>query len=426
MRATALVLLAGALASASASNYAHHFYSNKSGHIIPREELSNAATVYICHRIQDVELKAGEEALLESPGYPGKYPNGKKCGWNLKASDDSTIDISCPIFDLKKPSRAGVCKSDYLSMDGFKFCGKESVTATMTGGTTKLRFRSKKGRKYPGFQCRADALAKVTPPSVTVPPFSSCACGKVNRATRIVGGNKTEVNEYPWQVAMVSRRDTQVFCGATLINSRFVLTAAHCTHNLKAIHTQVLLGNHLQNKVDSNEKRVNVKRIIDHPQYNKKNMDKDLSLLELAEELDLADLAPEIAPACLPNPEKEYDDVVAIVSGWGALSTGGKQPNALQEVDVKTMTNDACNKKYGDGEIQKSMLCAENKKKDSCQGDSGGPLVTSENGTFSIIGVVSWGYDCASPKFPGVYARVTSELEWIKATSISGAMCSGN
>jgi len=97
----------------------------------------------------------------------------------------------------------------------------------------------------------------------------------------------------------------------------------------------------------------------------------------------------------------------------------------LQEVVVKTMTNNACNKKYNHGDIQTTMLCAANDGKDSCQGDSGGPLVTKEDGAFSLIGVVSWGYDCASPDYPGVYARVTSELDWIKRESRTGVTCSG-
>jgi len=53
------------------------------------------------------------------------------------------------------------------------------------------------------------------------------------------------------------------------------------------------------------------------------------------------------------------------------------------------------------------MVCAAREGDDSCQGDSGGPLVDIE--TCTHIGVVSLGYGCAEPEFPGVYAKVREE-----------------
>ena len=96
----------------------------------------------------------------------------------------------------------------------------------------------------------------------------------------------------------------------------------------------------------------------------------------------------------------------------------------ILKVDVKTMTNDKCTNgtRYTPDYITSHMLCAAAPDRDSCHGDSGGPLITQEDDHFTQIGVVSWGMGCAEPDAPGVYARVTSQLEWI-LSNIRGITC---
>merc|ERR1719489_50181 len=69
-------------------------------------------------------------------------------------------------------------------------------------------------------------------------------------------------------------------------------------------------------------------------------------------------------------------------------------------------------------------LCAWSKDTDTCQGDSGGPLTVPENGKYTLVGVVSYGWGCASSS-PGIYARVQGFLPWIKNLIASGE-CSGS
>merc|ERR1712071_570719 len=60
------------------------------------------------------------------------------------------------------------------------------------------------------------------------------------------------------------------------------------------------------------------------------------------------------------------------------------------------------------------MVCAARPTKDSCQGDSGGPLI--DKATSKLVGIVSWGYGCAYPNIPGVYAKVQDQIDWIEQT----------
>merc|ERR1712218_453937 len=221
---------------------------------------------------------------------------------------------------------------------------------------------------------------------------------------------ETEAHEYPWQVGLVSRNGRSPWCGGTLISSTHVLTAAHCTQS-DASSIRVILGEH--NIADSDFNRVDVAEIINHPNYNPQTTDNDYAILRLANPVTFTN---EVSPACLPaDLSNTFAGVLATVTGWGTLSSGGSQPTVLQEVDVTVTTNTECNNAYGS--ITANMVCAADSGKDSCQGDSGGPMIAPENGRQALIGVVSWGRGCAFEGFPGVYARVTEKMDWILANT---------
>jgi secreted trypsin-like serine protease len=190
------------------------------------------------------------------------------------------------------------------------------------------------------------------------------------------------------------------------------MTAAHCTAGSKASNIRILLGEHKTD--DATQVKVEVATITDDPLYNDKTMHNDFSILTLKEPVTFTR---EISPACLPSDTNQlYAGQVATVSGWGTLKSNGNQPTVLIEVDVTVTTNELCKGVYGN-DLTNINLCAMDAGKDSCQGDSGGPLVIQENGRFALIGVVSYGYGCASPNIPGVYARVTERKDWIVATA---------
>jgi len=185
----------------------------------------------------------------------------------------------------------------------------------------------------------------------------------------------------------------------------------------------VFLGEHDLTASDG-EQRLQVCSVTDHPQYNPSTFDYDYSILTLCDEVPFKT---EVQPVCLP-PDSSFaaDNRDAVVSGWGTLSSGGSQPDLLQDVTVQTMTNSQCsasNTAYSASQITNQMICASNPGKDSCQGDSGGPLVEADaQGSYTLVGVVSWGYGCAQANAPGVYARVTSVLPWINQNT-KGTTC---
>uniref|UniRef100_A0A182QYZ9 Peptidase S1 domain-containing protein n=1 Tax=Anopheles farauti TaxID=69004 RepID=A0A182QYZ9_9DIPT len=254
-----------------------------------------------------------------------------------------------------------------------------------------------------------------------------CQCGRTNRLTRIVGGQETQVNQYPW-MAMLQYSGT-FYCGGSLISDRHVLTAAHCVHGFNRNKISVVLMEH--DRVSTTESMTMVSkvlRVIEHSGYNSNNYNSDIAILRLATAMNIND---KLRPVCLPTPKKPFTGYDGIVTGWGATSENGAISTNLQEVTVPIMSNADCRKTgYGMTRITDNMLCAgyDEGKKDSCQGDSGGPLhVIKQNSTdnvHQIAGIVSWGEGCAKPNYPGVYTRVNRFGTWIRSNTVDGCYCS--
>ena len=191
-----------------------------------------------------------------------------------------------------------------------------------------------------------------------------------------MGGKQAEVNEYPWQVGIVNKGQTRVFCGASLISVRWILSAAHCFHGRSPANIQVLLGEHdYYRESESDMLKRNIEKIVVHPNYHRKTTNFDFSLLKLVEPIDFSTY-PHIRPICLPKKDdSDYSNFVSTVTGWGTTSLGGSTSSKLLEVDVNVLSNSECQKNYSytSSMITDQMLCAvvEGGGKDSCQGDSG-------------------------------------------------------
>ncbi|MEW5957775.1 MAG: serine protease [Chloroflexota bacterium] len=245
---------------------------------------------------------------------------------------------------------------------------------------------------------------------------------------QIVGGGPADPGEYPWMVAIV---DTNIsnpldgqFCGGSLIDSEWVLTAAHCVINYGIVvapgSIQVVLGiDQLSDGPTSGliGQRIGVTQVIPHPSYNAATSDFDIALLHLTSPALLGPTVETIGVIGPADGTLVLPGTLATVTGWGATSEGGAGSNQLLEVDLPIVSNSTCNAPSSyNGDITDNMLCAGYAAggQDSCQGDSGGPLIVPDGqGGFLQAGVVSWGYGCAQPNLYGVYTRVSQFKGWI-------------
>ncbi|EDO47836.1 predicted protein, partial [Nematostella vectensis] len=235
---------------------------------------------------------------------------------------------------------------------------------------------------------------------------------------RIVGGTEAPINGWPWQAMLLRSPNGDQFCGGSLIDPGWVLTAAHCLVGEQPDSVVVRLGAHYRsNKTVGTEKDIKVAQIIPHKNYHSPiEMANDIALLKLE---NPANLVNGVGTVCLANnnthlPVDEFGK--CYITGWGSLSSGGAAPDRLMQASVPLVSKSRCDTGNYTGKIHESMLCAglEQGGVDSCQGDSGGPLVCEDtNGRWHLEGVTSWGYGCAAPRMYGVYASVRYLRDWI-------------
>lgn len=119
----------------------------------------------------------------------------------------------------------------------------------------------------------------------------------------------------------------------------------------------------------------------------------DVALILVSTKLRFTSFVNSVRLPTLTQAKTKFVDYVATVSGYGIINT---KTNALsdylQYTTLKVISNEDCSLVYGS--VDPLALCAvgfPNPKSSSCPGDSGSPLVVYEDGTPTLIGVVSYG-----------------------------------
>jgi secreted trypsin-like serine protease len=233
---------------------------------------------------------------------------------------------------------------------------------------------------------------------------------------RIVGGVKAPSNSYRWIVALAesdggSLFDRQ-FCGASLISRDWVLTAAHCVEDEVASRIQVVVG--LSDLEDTSSAQIRgVRGIYMHPAYSDLQGDlvNDIALLLL--DAPVTNITP-VGFARSPSTAIPGMSVRAL--GWGDTLANPRYPTELRMVDLDVVSIDFANRAYGSSRFDSRHLAAMAPGKDTCSGDSGGPLFDIDGGpggTPLLLGITSFGLDCAQRGVPGIYANVGNFASWI-------------
>ncbi|XP_073996005.1 proclotting enzyme isoform X2 [Rhodnius prolixus] len=256
---------------------------------------------------------------------------------------------------------------------------------------------------------------------------SDCGVPEVAKF-RVVGGNEALPGRWPWMAAIFlhGSRRTEFWCGGTLISSRHVLTAAHCTKDTRQRpfsprQFTVRLGDIDLRRDDepSAPQTYHVVEVRAHPKFSRVGFYNDIAVMVLERQVRRSRY---VKPLCLPPPQLRQADFIGrspTVVGWGTTYYGGKESTVQRQVDLPVWRNEECDRTYFQP-INENFICAGLKEggKDACQGDSGGPLMLKQDGRWMQIGIVSFGNKCGEPGYPGVYTRVTKYMDWIDKNTL--------
>lgn len=237
------------------------------------------------------------------------------------------------------------------------------------------------------------------------------------RIPPIVGGTVVpSATTYPFMANL--QKSGSFICGASIVTSKVLVTAAHCVYGGTASTFKVRVGTLTY---ASGGTLVQVASFTIMPKYSSSTSDYDVAVLKLSTALTFGSTISGIS--LVGSGADPAAGLVTTTMGWGLTTDGGSVSSVLREVDVPVIARTTCQSNYPSESITTRMFCAgySSGGKDSCNGDSGGPIINKTSGI--LLGAVSWGYGCAVAGSPGVYTSFAdTELNTWLTTQINSTV----
>ncbi|XP_046750438.1 uncharacterized protein LOC124413710 isoform X1 [Diprion similis] len=394
-----------------------------------------------CDVSQDIKLEPGSRLLYTCfPNYKATGATDVFCEVTGTWSEiPECIEVKCST--LNSPSTTASCyrsgqlvSCDSTMSPGIRaevFCrqGYKKETSSLTSRREVV-------------MCNSDG--KWEPDPIRCIPV--CGVARIEQSPLVYNGIKANVSDFPWHATLYKEESTdegpkkEFQCGATIIHTNLVMTAAHCIYDEYTQATEnpekffIVTGNTFRDYDSSLHdprivQKARVKNIYMHCQYYGLggNYVSDIALLELKQPFEFSSF---LQPACLDLSgygEQILDSsVFGRVAGFGRTATGTTSA-VLQTLTLPYIPYNKCKTLNHNLEIEvfisHDKFCAGYKNGSAvCEGDSGGGLVFMKNDLWYVMGIVSvgLGVDTSSgektcDKYSySLYTKVSTYMTWIQ------------
>jgi len=261
----------------------------------------------------------------------------------------------------------------------------------------------------------------------------------------IIGGEDAKLGEFPYMALLGYRLERNIYylCGGSVLNSKYVLTAAHCHSDEQPIK-EILVGEHQLNQNPDcriakdfclpDPQKLSVEKVQTHPNWSIRTYREgyDIALVRVEGNIKLFGISDNsyVSPICLPwnsgDPGHSTTSGEELtVTGWG--STTNKRAiveenyeefrsasGILKKVKVPALDKNTCEETFETVDYSIQLCSGGELGKDSCTGDSGGPLVKIFDSTYYQVGVVSFGSRKCGNGVPAMYTRISGFVDWIR------------
>ncbi|XP_043467376.1 chymotrypsin-2-like [Leptopilina heterotoma] len=222
------------------------------------------------------------------------------------------------------------------------------------------------------------------------------------------GGVKASRGQFPYHVSIQTADEFGNYCGGSILNSKWILTAATCIISPNTTLYYIMAGTTDWTNLDKSGTIFNVSEVVVHPE-NANNRAIDLALIKVKQEIKFTDT---IKSVDLPYRDLTSQYLPVKITAWGAASSNTVETSIrdLHYFTSRIVAQDRCLQKYT--WLKETEMCLISRRNYGiCFKDVGSPVVIHDK---YQVAIATNRVTCGSGD-PDQVIRIWNYVDWIKS-----------